>query len=230
MSQRNGSLAAMPRLFAFVLVLPIPDCVLPGLALAAESQPRSVLANVPGLEQRITHSETKIPLGELVAKVAADTGIPLTAARDVADEPVAVVVKEFPARELLEALAELLDYRWSRRTTTDQRRTPNDEPRTTRDGGKRSSLVGDRPSVRYEIYQDLAGRQREEALRQVFSRGVEQRFQEEVAICRELAGKPQEEMKRLWEEGTRWQERLEKLTPAARWSEFVPTLPPNTPA
>ena len=58
-------------------------------------------------------SETKI-LKELVRKVAAETGVALNAACEVAMESVAVVVKEL-AGELLEQVAELLDYCWSRR-------------------------------------------------------------------------------------------------------------------
>jgi hypothetical protein len=115
-NKRNGAIAAVSRSLVLILMLSLMGCALSALA-ASESRPRTVLTNVPGLEKRVTYTETKIPLGELVAKVAADTGVPLTAARDVADEPVAVVVKEFPARELLEQLADLLDYRWSRRAT-----------------------------------------------------------------------------------------------------------------
>ena len=66
--------------------------------------------NAPELEKPVTYSETKIPLGELLARVAADTGVALTAASDVADEPVAVVATDVPARELMDQLAELLDY------------------------------------------------------------------------------------------------------------------------
>ena len=84
----------------------------PGSVVQAEEPPRSALEGVPGLEKRITYTETKIPLGELVAKVAADTGVPLRAAPDVADEPVAVAVTALPARELLEQIADLLDYQW----------------------------------------------------------------------------------------------------------------------
>jgi hypothetical protein len=214
-SKRNGPIAAMPWSLALALSSAILGCALSALAAGSESRPRSVLANAPGLEQRVTYSETKIPLGEFVARVAADTGVALTAVRDVADEPVAVVVKEFPARELLEQLAELLDYRWSRRATTDDRR-----PTTAGDGNGSGAVVGGPSSVvkpfRYEIWQDLASRQREEALRRALSAGGEQRLQEELAICRELAGKSQEEMRRLWDESTHWNERLERLTPEER--------------
>jgi hypothetical protein len=187
----------------------------PSLSLAAEKRAPSVLANVKGLDKPVTYTETKIPLGELMQKVAADTGVALTAARDVADEPVAVVVKEFSARELLEQLADLLDYQWSRRTTTDHGR-----PTTEGNRGKPPSVVGGPSSVvnavRYEIWQDLPSKQREESLRQALFAGMEQRFREEMSICRELSGKSQEEMGQIWDEATRWRERLAKLSPRER--------------
>jgi hypothetical protein len=89
--------------------------LLPSFASGAEKRSHSVLEDVAALEKPVTYTETKIPLGELIQKVADDTGVPLTASKDVADEPVAVVVKGLPARELLEQLADLLDYQWSRR-------------------------------------------------------------------------------------------------------------------
>jgi hypothetical protein len=94
---------------------------LPGFAGEASPKPPSVLEGVRQLEKSVTISETKIPLGELVQKVAEETGAPLTAAPEVADEPVAVVVKELPARTLLEEIAALLDYRWRRRGPERQR-------------------------------------------------------------------------------------------------------------
>src|SRR5262245_15058485 len=90
---------------------------LPGLAADAPKRPRSVLEDVAALDKAVTYTETKMPLGELIAKVAEDTGVPLTAAKDVADEPVAIIVKDLPARTLLIELADLLDYRWSQRTS-----------------------------------------------------------------------------------------------------------------
>src|SRR5438128_347025 len=88
---------------------------LPGTRAETPKPPRSVLEAVKELDKPVTYTETKIPLGELIQKVATDTGVSLTAARDVADEPVTVIVKQFYARELLVQLADLLDYRWSRR-------------------------------------------------------------------------------------------------------------------
>src|SRR5690348_1966801 len=85
--------------------------VLPA-AGAEPARERSALEDVAGLETPVTIAEAKIPLGELVARIAAETGVSLRAAREVADEPVALVVREMPARELLEEFAHLLDYRW----------------------------------------------------------------------------------------------------------------------
>jgi hypothetical protein len=138
----------------FLLILLAVHAVLAAQSViaagTAAGRPRSVLEAVPGLEKRVSYSETKIPLGELIQKVAADTEVPLTTAQDVADEPVAVVVKDFPARELLDQLAELLEYQWSRRPTTDDRPPTTAgksdhrwEERTGRNGG-RWSVVGRR--------------------------------------------------------------------------------------
>src|SRR3989442_14348500 len=89
---------------------------MPGAHAEAPKPNRSVLAEVKELDKPVSYTETKIPLGELVQKVAKETGASLTAAREVADEPVAVIVKDLEARQLLEQLADLLDYRWTRKT------------------------------------------------------------------------------------------------------------------
>src|SRR5437588_3810132 len=75
---------------------------LPWRVAAAVEGHESALAGVKELEKRVSYTETKIPLGELVEKVARDTGIRLSAVKEVADEPVAVVVTDFPARRLLD--------------------------------------------------------------------------------------------------------------------------------
>jgi hypothetical protein len=145
--------------------------MMPTLAGSADQRPRSVLEGEKALDQPVTETETKIPLGELVQKVGADTGAPLTAAPEVADEPVAVVVKALPARELLEQLAELLDYRWARH--------------------------GKEGAWRCEIFQDLAARNREAALRQRRLREVEARFREELKLSAEMAALPADAFQRL---------------------------------
>src|SRR5947209_17469876 len=99
------------------LIIVALGLIVPALAAEPEARSRSVLEGLAALEKPVTYTETKIPLGELVQKVAADSGAPLIAAPEVADEPVAVVVKALPARELLEQAAELLDYRWTRHGT-----------------------------------------------------------------------------------------------------------------
>jgi hypothetical protein len=131
---------------AAALALPAAD--------AAPGRKRSVLEDVAGLETAVTITEAKIPLGELVARIAAETGVSLRASREVADEPVALVIRDIPARELLEGFADLLDYRWSRR--------------------------GREGAWRYEIWQDLAARRREAALRDARRKAVEERFREKL--------------------------------------------------
>jgi hypothetical protein len=138
---------------------------------AAEKRPRSALEGVTALEQPVTHTATKVPLGELVQHVAAETGVPLAAAAEVADEPVAVVVNGLPARELLEQLAELLDYTWSRRR---------------RQG-----------AWHYEIYQDLASKQRQAVLLQAALGDVERHLRRELARYLEIAALPPEETRRF---------------------------------
>jgi hypothetical protein len=144
-----------------VSVLCLLTAALSSLAAETSTPSRSVLQGVSALEKPVSYTETKIPLGELVEKVAADTGVKLTATADVADEPVALVVKQLPARELLEQLADLLDYRWARR--------------------------GKEDAWRYVIWQDLGGKQREAALRAAAFADAERRLREETGRWAEMA-------------------------------------------
>src|SRR5689334_15227410 len=103
--RRDTKLNAMTRIGRIGrigLICGISVVACPGFAADARQPHASALSGVAGLARPVTYTETKIPLGELVEKVAAETGVKLSAARGVADEPVAVVVKEMPARELLE--------------------------------------------------------------------------------------------------------------------------------
>jgi hypothetical protein len=185
MDHRHASLRGRPPLAAGLLLSLL--LALPSFAAAPTPRHRSALEDVKGLEKPVTYTETKIPLGELVQKIAADTGAPLTAAPEVADEPVAVVVKDLPARELLEQLADLLDYQWARQ-------------------GKPGAL-------RCEIRQDLASRQREEALRQALSAAVEKCFQEQVRRCVEVASLSPEQTQALLDDDERRQMERAKLSP-----------------
>jgi hypothetical protein len=183
-------------------------------AFAADSTRRatSALEGVAGLEKPVTYTETKIPLGELARMVAADTGVPLTAARSTTDTPVAVVVKELPARLLLEQLAELLDYRWSVRSGVQA--PPNGQsPQQKGDAGpeRLNARTSERPSVYYEIWQDVASKQREEALRQASLADTEQRLGKEIKRLTELAALSQEQIQRLLDENARRQQEIEQL-------------------
>jgi hypothetical protein len=160
------------------LLVQVLSPTLPALADGIRSSHASPLEGAKALDKPVTYTETKIPLGELVQKVAADTGVTLTAAPGVADEPVAVVVKAMPARELLEQLADLLDYQWARHPG---HRTPNTE----------------RPTPILEIWQDLASKQREAALREARIREDEQRFQREVRRCAEVAALSPEQIEAI---------------------------------
>jgi hypothetical protein len=153
-----------PRVLRCLIALTAAAALPFPAALPADAPKRSPFEGVAALEKPITLSETKIPLGELVHKVAAETGVKLSATREVADEPVAVVVKELPARELLEQLADLLDYMWSKRG---------------KDGEER-----------YEIWQDLAAKQREEALRQAGVVAAWKQLQAEVGRVTAMARLP----------------------------------------
>jgi hypothetical protein len=86
-----------PLLVVWLIATTLP-VALPGFSAEAPTGHPSPLVSVMALDKPVTYTETKIPLGELVQKVAADTGASLTAAPGVADEPVAVVVKDLPAR------------------------------------------------------------------------------------------------------------------------------------
>jgi hypothetical protein len=158
---------------------------------------------VKALDRAITLSEFRIPLGELVEKVAAETGVSLTTTPEVADEPLVVAVKQLPARELLEQVAELLDFMWSRR--------------------------GKEGEWRYEIWQDLASKNREEALRQASAAAAEQRLAEEIRRFAEAASLPTPRLQALARQNEQWLERFFKLPPAQReavrqkeWKQMEP--------
>jgi hypothetical protein len=160
---------------------------------------RSALADVPELDKPVTYAEEKIALSDLVRKVAADTGVTLTAHQDVADEPVAVYVKEIPARELLEQIADLWDYRWSRRSGVQASGRPDlqatNDPRPVSE--RLNARTPERRNAVFEIWQDLASKQREEALRQGILGDAVKRIRAELARYVEIAGLPEEQVRAL---------------------------------
>jgi hypothetical protein len=180
------------------LVAGLAALVLAGASHAEEPRPPSVLAGVKALDKPVSFSETRIPLGELVQKVAAETGAPLTAAPAVADEPVAVAVHALPARELLEQLADLLDYQWARHSPHSTPQRPNVSTPT------------------YEVWQDLAARNREEAAREAARAAVEQRLADQVRRFAAVAALPPQQVQELAAEHQRWNDQFFQLPPAQR--------------
>jgi hypothetical protein len=192
--------------------------VLPALARATDDRSRSPLAGVKELAKPVTYSETKIPLGELVARVAADTGVTLTATPGVSDEPVAVVVKEMPARELLEQLAELLDYQWMRhssRVRSAYSVSDKGGPAFDAAGYEIHTTHSARTPV-LEIYQDLAGKQREAALRSARAEKTVRQFQEEIQSYVHAASLSPERMQGILDEQERQREEMSRMTPEQR--------------
>ncbi len=81
------------------------------------------------LQKPITVQEPLIPLKQLFQQLSAQLGLTLSAAPDIAEDKVCVLVKERPAHEVLRRLAETLRYEWQRSDTTDGYRLyqPNQE-------------------------------------------------------------------------------------------------------
>jgi hypothetical protein len=233
------------RRWSFLLVGIAALGVLPSLAAGAEKQPRSVLEDMRALDKLVTYTETRVSLGELVQKVAGDTGVSLTAAMDVADEPVAVVVKAFPARALLEQIADLLQYRWTRRargagtqqpqaasSTRETASNPANPQDSNSPAPQRPNVATpsvQRPTVVYEIAQDLASRKREEELRQAAYAEMERRFQAVVTdrLSQAAAGKIASPIERSMVQaigllGPREWERLRRGEPVAFATEPGP--------
>jgi hypothetical protein len=141
-----------------------------------------------------------------VQRVAAATGAPLTAAPEVADEPVAAVVNGLPARKLFEELAVLLDYRWRRRGAAGPALAPL--------AAARRPL--DTRGPRYEIWQDLASKQREEALRRAVLADLLRRFHAEVGQWVALASLSTDQLGEILTAQNRsWQEQM-RLPPERR--------------
>ena len=72
--------------------------LLAGLCASGQAAPpaKSMLDGVPELQRPVTFAEPKIPLGELLRRVAKETGASVYADRTTADEPAAVTVTEMP--------------------------------------------------------------------------------------------------------------------------------------
>jgi hypothetical protein len=99
-----------------------------------------ILAQDPRLDKPVTLRLRKCPLSTVTAALGGQIGVTLTASPEVADEPAIVYATAQPAKQVMQHLALLFNYRWRRH-------------------GK-SGEPG------YELYQDVKSRQEEEALRQ----------------------------------------------------------------
>lgn len=117
---------------------------------APAASTKSVLDDLPGMQRPVTYSEARIPLGELVRRVAAETGVRVYADRTTADEPAAVVVTGMPAARLLNEVARFFDYRWGREGNPD--------------------------AWRYRLYQDRKQQEGEQALRNAARADEERRL------------------------------------------------------
>ncbi|HTE18670.1 MAG TPA: hypothetical protein VK689_09865 [Armatimonadota bacterium] len=136
----------------------------------------------PRLDKTIDLAMKDEPLADLLARVAKETGAPLKASPEVADERVTLFARSRPAREVLAVVAEHFDYSWVRGTSQ---------------GVERLTL-----------YQDLAARQREQALRARTGGGIEalrESLEEQIRQrnspeAQELARKTPEERHRRLDE------------------------------
>jgi hypothetical protein len=113
------------------------------MTAAAAERPNAVAAILQQdsrLDKPVTLRLRKSPLSTVTAELGRQAGVALTTAPEVADEPAIVYVNTQPAKQVMQHLAVLFNYRWRRH-------------------GKSGE-----PS--YELYQDVKSRQEEEALRQ----------------------------------------------------------------
>lgn len=120
----------------------------------------------PRLTKQVSLELRKAPLSEVVARLGVAAGVTMRAAREVADEPAVVVVRDRPAREVMRQLALLFDYRWRR--------------------------SGEAGAARFTLYQDPAARRKEEALRDAGLARALADLQAALRARLELAARPPE--------------------------------------
>jgi hypothetical protein len=95
------------------LLLPGP-CWLAGLSLAAAPELRSqVLRDDPRLQAPVTLQHRLVTLEEGLRTIARTTGVTLRVAPGLGSENVCLLVRDRPAAEVLEVLADTLGYRWA---------------------------------------------------------------------------------------------------------------------
>jgi hypothetical protein len=148
---------------------------LPAVAApAAPESERAALQPILTQDTRLTRPVTlrlkKSPLSTVAAVLSRETGVSMTAARDVADEPAIVYATEQPAKEVMHQLAQVFNCRWTRK--------------------------GQPGAYAYEIYQDLKSRQEEEALRERDRLLALQALQAEFRDYLDWTRRPPEELRK----------------------------------
>jgi hypothetical protein len=152
-----------------------------------------VLAEDARLQRPVTLRIPRAPLSEVLAEVGRQCEVPLVAARDVAEEPAIVYMRERPAAEVLAHLAKLFDYTW--------------QPARAEDG--EAARGG------YRLYQDPRSLARERELREREQREALEAFQRELQLRFTLAHLEPEALRRRHEELRADHERL-----VARWNQL----------
>jgi hypothetical protein len=116
-------------------ILALAVLLLAGQVGAREAVVPPPLAQDERLVGEVTVAVKDRPLGDVLPEIGKKLGVPLTAARETADDKITLFIKERPAREVLALISDHFDFQWRR----------------DRDG--------------YRLGQDLASRTREQALR-----------------------------------------------------------------
>ncbi len=122
------------------------------------------------LQKPITVREPFIPLKQLLAQLGKELNLSLSATTDIAEDKVCVLVRERPAHEVLQNLADTLRYEWQRSETTDGYRLYLPQSERVREQQLRQALLLARRQVMeraLRILIDLARRIRWEELTRV---------------------------------------------------------------
>ncbi|MCC2670835.1 MAG: hypothetical protein K0Q72_3306, partial [Armatimonadetes bacterium] len=145
------------------------------------------LAGDTRLDRPVTLRLGKSPLSRVLAEVGKQSGVALTPAPEVADEPAIVFVREQPAREVLRHLALLFRYTWTRTASSDP--------------------------PRYRLFQDLRSRREEEALWEADRLQALARLRASLGKRAELSRLPEDTLLRLAERYDDHRARIRPLTP-----------------
>lgn len=137
----------------------------------AQQPTRSALAGDARLDQPISVSWKKATLYDALLEVSKKTGVKLTPEMAVVDEPIMVSATGVPARQVLDHVATLLDFTWSRSTTKSGQST-------------------------YLLFQSRAARERELAELQGAERAVLEALNRDLARYRAAAKLPPEQLER----------------------------------